>query len=192
MVEPTITFAPVTADRWADLERLFGKQGAYGGCWCMFWRQTRRESEELRGDANKASMQDIVGRDDVPGILAYRDGEPAGWVSVAPREQFSSLNRSRTLKAVDGEPVWSIVCFYVPKGNRRQGVMSRLIEAAVQYVHAQGGKIVEAYPEEAREGGQAGDAWGGAYMGLRPSFERAGFVQVEKRGRQPIMRRYLP
>jgi hypothetical protein len=23
---------------WADLEALFGGNGACGGCWCMYWR----------------------------------------------------------------------------------------------------------------------------------------------------------
>jgi hypothetical protein len=26
---------PVTADRWPDLEALFGPKGRYAGCWCM-------------------------------------------------------------------------------------------------------------------------------------------------------------
>ena len=28
-------FAALTPERWPDFERLFGRGGAYGGCWCM-------------------------------------------------------------------------------------------------------------------------------------------------------------
>jgi len=32
---PDIAIHPVTPERWADLEELFGPSGGYGGCWCM-------------------------------------------------------------------------------------------------------------------------------------------------------------
>ena len=38
---------PLTPDRWADLETRFGPRGACAGCWCMWWRLTRREWELL-------------------------------------------------------------------------------------------------------------------------------------------------
>jgi len=186
-----ITFAPVTRDRWPDLERLFGPNGAYGGCWCMFWRQTRKDYETLKGAENKTSMQTIVERDEVPGIIGYIDGVPAGWVSVGPRAAFPSLNRSRTLKPVDDEPAWSIVCFYVAREHRGTGMMSQLIGAAADHARDQGATLIEGYPEEVAADGQKNVSFAGAYMGLRPAFERAGFVEVVKRGRQPIMRKTL-
>jgi hypothetical protein len=39
---------PLTPERWADFERLFGPRGAYGGCWCMYWRITRSTIEEAQ------------------------------------------------------------------------------------------------------------------------------------------------
>jgi hypothetical protein len=46
---------PLTPDRWDDFEELFGSRGAYGGCWCMWWRTTRKEFEAFKGD-EKTSM----------------------------------------------------------------------------------------------------------------------------------------
>ena len=40
---------PLTPDRWDDFEELFGERGAYGGCWCMWWRITRAEFERQKG-----------------------------------------------------------------------------------------------------------------------------------------------
>src|SRR5690606_32344484 len=36
---------PLTPERWPDFERLFGRAGGYGGCWCMWFRQTGKEYE---------------------------------------------------------------------------------------------------------------------------------------------------
>jgi hypothetical protein len=71
---------PLTPGRWADFDRLFGRSGAYGGCWCMWFRQTGKEYEAQRGAPNKAAMCGLVDGGEIPGIILYADGEPAGWV----------------------------------------------------------------------------------------------------------------
>ena len=65
-----LTFHPLTPDRWPDFERLFGARGATGGCWCMYWRLTRTQFEEQKGELNHRNMQAIVASGDIPGILA--------------------------------------------------------------------------------------------------------------------------
>jgi hypothetical protein len=94
-------FHPVTPDRWTDLEALFGPRGACGGCWCMYWRQTRSEYEQMKGDANRQALKGMVESGEEPGLLAYHGRKPVGWVCVAPRPAFSALERSRILKPVD-------------------------------------------------------------------------------------------
>src|SRR5262245_6090411 len=100
------TFHPVTPARWPDLEKPFGERGACGGCWCMVWRLKRSEWVAGKGKSNRLALKTIVERDDRPGILAYAGGEPVGWISVAPREEFVALERSRILAPVDATPVW--------------------------------------------------------------------------------------
>lgn len=98
---------PVTADRWPDLEALFGPQGAYSGCWCMHWRLMRPQFKELGEEGRKAALRHLTHTDPAPGVLAYQDGAPVGWCSIGPREAFAALEASRTLKRVDDQPVWS-------------------------------------------------------------------------------------
>ena len=98
-------FHPLTPDRWSDFEGLFGRHGAAGGCWCMWWRQTAREFDARKGESNRRAMKRIVTSGRTPGILAYHEGETVGWCSVAPREEFPRLERSRILKPLDDEPV---------------------------------------------------------------------------------------
>ncbi len=181
-------FLPLTPERWDDFQTLFGESGGDGGCWCMWWRMKRADWTRDRGEPNRQAMKRIVDSGEVPGIIAYVNGKAAAWCSVAPREAFPSLNRSWTLRRIDDEPVWSIVCFYVDPVFRRTGLMPSLIRAACDYAAGQGARIVEAYPREPE-----GLSVPMAYMGVVPVFAKAGFVEVVRRsGRQPVMRWQAP
>jgi GNAT superfamily N-acetyltransferase len=180
-------FHPLTPDRWPDFEKLFGPHGAYGGCWCMWWRATRSQFEKQGNEGNRQAMKEIVDSGEITGIIAYADGEPVGWCSVAPRERFASLNRSPVLKRLDDQPVWSIVCFYVGKEQRGQNLTLELIRAAVEYVRQQGGKIVEAYPTQPR-GGQLPPV--SSFMGVPSVFEQASFVECARPSESKVIMRY--
>lgn len=177
---------PVTPDRWNDFAQLFGKRGACGGCWCMWWRIKRSEFEKQKGAGNRRAMKRIVDSGAVPGLLAYVDGQPVGWCAVAPRETYPPLARSRILKPVDDQPVWSIVCLFVAKELRRKKISVRLLKAAVAHAKKQGAKIVEGYPTEPRKD-VIPDVF--AYPGLATAYLRAGFTEVLRRSAtRPIMR----
>jgi GNAT superfamily N-acetyltransferase len=184
-----LEFHPVTPKRWADFETLFGAKGACGGCWCMLWRLTRKEFEQQKGEANRQAMKTILESGEIPGLLAYSEKQPVAWCSVAPRENFPALERSRVLKKIDDERVWSISCFFIHKDYRKKGLSVRLLEAAVDYVKKQGGRIVEGYPVEPKKGKTA-DVF--AWTGLASFFKKAGFVECARRSEtRPIMRYYL-
>jgi len=181
-----LTICPLTPDRWTDLETLFGARGAYGGCWCMWWRLKRSEFDQQRGEGNRLALKSIVESGEVPGLLAFIEHQPVGWCSVAPREAFSALDRSRVLARVDEQPVWSIVCFYISKPYRRQGMTVKLLQAAIEYARQQGAHILEGYPNEPKKGSQP-DPF--VYTGLVSAFRKAGFTEVLRRSEtRPIMR----
>ncbi|MBI3660823.1 GNAT family N-acetyltransferase [Candidatus Acetothermia bacterium] len=183
---PRLEFHPVTPERWADFEKLFGERGACGGCWCMFQRITRAEFTQQKGEVNKRAMKKLIDSRETPGILAYTKGEPIAWCSIGPRENFLAIERSRILKRVDNQPVWSIVCFFVDKKFRRQGVTVKLLEAAVAHAHKKGAKIVEGYPVEPKME-KMPDVF--AWTGFSSAFKKAGFKEVLRRSEtRPIMR----
>ena len=184
-----LNFKPLTLDNWTDFETLFGKRGAYGGCWCMWWRSTRHQFEQRQGEGNRQAMRAIVESGEVPGILAYREGRPMGWCSVAPRERYGSLERSHVLKRLDDTPVWSIVCFYVAKDQRELGVVEALIKAAVEYIRDQGGKVVEAYPTLPKAKRIPPVS---SFMGTPAMFKRVGFTEVAQPSKsKAVMRRII-
>jgi GNAT superfamily N-acetyltransferase len=155
----------------------------------MWWRTSRSEFARQQGDGNRRAMQAIVQSGKIPGILAYVQGEPAGWCSVAPRQDYPCLERSRVLKRLDDTPVWSIVCFFVAKGHRGQGHSLALIRAAVDYVRRQGGKVVEAYPTQ--HTGERLPAVS-SFMGLPAVFRQAGFVECARPSKSKVvMRRHI-
>lgn len=184
-----LQFLPLTKERWPDFVELFGERGACGGCWCMWWRLKRSEFERQKGEANKQAMKAIVEAGQIPGILAYAQGKPVAWCSVAPREQYPVLGRSRILKPIDETPVWSVVCFFVEKSHRNKGMTFRLLRAAVEYVKQQGGRVVEGYPVEPKKK-RTPPAF--AWTGFASTFEKAGFVECLRRSEtRPIMRFYI-
>jgi len=185
-----IEFHPVTSDRWADLDRLFSASageelGNPSRCWCMEWRRPHEAWEREAGEGNRHAMQAFIDGGEVPGILAYLDGEPAGWCSVSPRNSLSRLIAEGGFRSPDRSDVWSIICFYVPETRRGQGMMKGLVCAAVDYAVEHGAKVVEAYPNrpEIIDDGAAGSF---------RIFEQAGFVEVARPNPIQVTMRYVP
>jgi GNAT superfamily N-acetyltransferase len=183
----TLAFRPLTAARWPDVEKLFGERGACGGCWCMYWRETRAQFEQRKGAGNRRAFRELVRGGAQPGVLAYSDGEPVGWCALGPRAQYVKLANSRVLAPVDEQPVWSVVCFFIAREWRNRGLSAKLLRAAADFARRRGAKILEGYPVEARKG-RMPDAF--AWTGLPGSFLRAGFREVARRSpTRPVMRR---
>lgn len=178
---------PVTPERWADIESLFGVRGACANCWCMYWRLPHKEYEAMRQDqSTRTAFKGIVESGSEPGLIAYQNDQPVGWVCIGPREEFQTLQRSRVLKPLDDKPVWSVVCFFVARKLRRQGITVDLLRAAVQYAGAHGAKIVEGYPVQTPDD-HSPDAF--VYTGLPGAFLKVGFVEAGRNAtRRPIFR----
>jgi predicted GNAT family acetyltransferase len=185
-----LVIRPLTPSRWRDLEALFGEKGACGGCWCMWWRIKRSEFEKQKGEGNRQAFKALVESGTRPGLLAYRGREPVGWCAVEPRSNYPALQRSRILKPVDEQPVWSVTCFFIKRGHRGEGVSRALIRGAIDYVAKKGGRIIEGYPVEPRKDRMPGAF---AWTGIASAFKREGFREVARRSEtRPIVRFAVP
>lgn len=180
---------PLTITTWPDFEKLFGPRGACGGCWCMTPRLSRAEYERNKGEGNRQAMKAIVAAGDIPGILGFLGEQPVAWCSIGPRQDFSWLARSRIFQPIDDRAVWSIVCCFVDKAYRHQGLSVQMIEAACAFAARRGTDCVEAYPVEPKKNPMPPVF---AYTGLASAFLQAGFREVARRSEtRPIMRRDL-
>lgn len=154
--------------RFDDVAEVVGtKRPDAGGCWCMAYRDSRVPNLE-----RPAFLSGLCATEPGPGVLAYVDGEVAGWCSVAPRSTYRRLMGSRTIPFLDERDAWSAVCFVVRPGYRRRGLMHELLDAAVGHAAAHGAEVIEGYPVET--GGTRVDVISG-YVGTVELFEAHGF-----------------
>ena len=182
-----LTIRSLTPDLWPALEDLFGKNGACNGCWCMYWRIGSAYHKRPRVQ-NKAAFREIVKRGPPPGLLAFDGDLAVGWCQLTPRAALPWLERPRLLQRVDDVPVWSLSCFYVRRGYRKQGVMSALIAAAVRAAQRAKAPALEAYPVDT----DVPECTRNRFTGIASTFARAGFKAVARFGpSRPIMRREL-
>ncbi len=188
-----VSVVPATPELWADIQALFEQTP----CWCQAWRVSAsdygRVSKELLLTRvlaqRRAALRQQLDQPTPPGILAYVDGESAGWCGLGPRRELVRLARSRTIPAVDDLPVWAIVCFLVRTGYRRRGVARALLEGAIATARQHGAPALEAYPVEP---GVKRISTNFAYVGTVPMFEKAGFQRIlETEARSAGLPRWL-
>jgi len=178
-----MTCLPLTEDRLADMGTVFGEKGVARRCFCMHWRRP----DGGYGDDldNRDRFSDVTVRQEhPPGLLGYVDGEPMGWVQVGPRTDFPTIYRSRLLKPIDEVEPWSINCFVVRVGQRRQGIGKGLLAAAIEYARSEGAGVIEAYPVDGARGSVVD-----YFTGTLGMFSDYGFAEVIRRNdTRPIVR----
>jgi GNAT superfamily N-acetyltransferase len=176
--------------RWPDVEHLFRRGGQVKGCWCMWFRQSAAAFRANWGKGNREALRELVADGREPGLIAYRDGRPIGWCSVAPRAEYPRLASSLIAKPVDDTAVWCLTCLYVIPGERRAGVTRELVRAACAHVAARGGTTVEAYPVDDTLGPVPADD---AYHGVVSLLCSEGFSEVARpTPKRPVVRRSVP
>src|SRR5580765_1852847 len=145
-----IRVEPVTSENWEIFSRLFEAKGGPHYCWCTTYRV--RNASELTAAQKKAFMRSSVDADVPVGVVACKGDEPIGWCSVAPRETYVRLEKSRTMPRTTPPTTstWAILCFFVARPHRNQRVAQVLLEGAVAYARRQGAEVVEGYPFDTR------------------------------------------
>ena len=188
----TFDIHPLTADRWADLEDLFGPlRGANSGCWCMWLRTKGAIYKAMDRADRKQAFRSIVEAGPPPGLIAYDRGKAVGWCAVGPRlasSRFQEAKASRPPQDVsepDVSSVYAITCFFISTGYRRQGLMRQLASAAVEFAIANNAVAVDACaidPEKPL-------TWGEGFVGIASVFTKLGFSEIARRSpRRPLMR----
>src|SRR4029079_14344912 len=95
------------------------------------------------------------------GLIAYVDGEPVGWSSVARRADHPRLLRDfrvpwlgRNEDRTD-PTVWAVTCFVTRAGYRRGVIGGAMARATVPFARARGAQALEGYPDLV-DGGSVG------------------------------------
>lgn len=190
----TIAILPLTPERFADFEDLFGKQGACYGCWCTHFRlppAVRRENDRAR---NKDHIQARIAVGPPPGLLAYAEDRAVGWMQIGPRADIPEWNNAGRASAplVPDEAadpaVWAISCFFLRTSARGRGLTHGLVEAGIAHARAAGARVLEACPMDQSKSA----ASIGLFVGSTRVFEKTGFVPaVTRKPGRPLMRLVL-
>ncbi|NOK33306.1 GNAT family N-acetyltransferase [Corallococcus exercitus] len=194
MAPPDLKTVELTPELWPDLEKLFGPNGACGGCWCMYWRIPEGERyDDVRGPEAKRRFKALVSSGAAKGVLAYADGEPVGWATFGPRRDFPRLDRAPSFKCDDADAVSSVPCFFIHRNWRNQGVATALLAAVETAVRREGPHTLEGYPVKPPRG-EARISNAMAYTGTLPFFLKRGYVHVADRpaGKQRVRKALKP
>ena len=165
---------PATKERFGDLAAILGPRNPQSSvCWCLSHRLDSKTNRALTGPARGEYVKELTGRKVAPGVLAYWDGEAAGWAAVAPRSELP-FERSAKIPHVDSLPAWSVWCIRVRPGYRGRGISHVLLDGAVAYARSQGAPAAEGPVDNQ---GQKVDLTM-AYVGTRKLFEDSGFTKA--------------
>jgi hypothetical protein len=192
---PEFTWRPANEATTDDVAAVFDAGGARR-CRCQalkipgwIWRDSTQEQR----DAAQLEQTGCGTAGPTSGLIGYLDEEPAGWVAIEPREDYPRLwSRKQPWMRMDPEldGVWSVTCFVVRKGYRRQGLMYELAAATVDYGGQVGARVLEGYPTEPAEGKTV--IWDEASVGLLQVFLDAGYeVVASPTLRRRVVRRRL-
>lgn len=171
-----IAVVPASAERFDDLAAIVGPPQPGGqACWCLANRIPSRERGQLGPEGQADLVRALCSRDLAPGVLAYDDGVVVGWAGVAPRSELYAFRRGSRVPWLDERPVWSVFCFRVVGGHRRQGVARALLAGAIDLARAHGAPVIEGYPVD-NQGARLDATL--VFVGTRSMFEKAGFTKV--------------
>jgi GNAT superfamily N-acetyltransferase len=190
-----VAVVPANEASWEDLQEVLGTRGDPSRCQCqgykirdMEWRSVPVEERafRLREQTDCGHPESAT----TSGLVAYVDGEPAGWCAVEPRTAYLRLLLTRVPwtgrsedKTDDG--VWAVTCFVTRTGFRRRGVSRALARAAVDFARQRGARALEGYPMITQPGREI--TWGELHVGSRSIFADAGFTEVS----HPTLRRVV-
>lgn len=175
-----VEYRAVSAENWQDLAHFFESNGNPNYCWCMRWRLRSGDFGKLKSADRRQRLHRSVHANTPVGVAAYDGEQVIGWCSIAPRTTFEGLERSRVLKRIDEQPVWSVTCFFIDRNFRKQGVTRGLLQAAIDYATANGATLVEGYPVPPDQSYR--------FMGSHELFQAVGFdeVAIAKNGRSIV------
>ncbi|MFC7533677.1 GNAT family N-acetyltransferase [Actinoplanes sp. GCM10030250] len=192
-----ISVVPANRASREDLRTIFGTRGEPARCQCQWFKITAAEWRAVPAEERARRLDEQTGCGDpsaesTSGLVAYVDGEPAGWCAVESRTAYPRLGTARVPWAGRDESrtdpdVWAVTCFVTRTGFRRRGVSRALAGAAVSFARSRGARALEGYPIVTAAGQEY--SWGELYVGSHKIFVEAGFTEVSRpTPRRAVMR----
>ena len=176
-----IVIAPASADRFADAEHALTGGGDGASCWCQWWMLRNKDFNATTHDERRELLRTDLAQTPASALIAYVDGEPAGWVKVSPRPDQPRLALTKAFQQspepFDDTSVWAISCFVVRREHRGVGLANQLLDAAIAHATTHGARVIEGYPLDVDAKKTSANE---LFHGALSSFLDAGFHEVAR------------
>ncbi|KQR43188.1 acetyltransferase [Microbacterium sp. Leaf161] len=175
----TITTEVATTARWDDVQHALTGGGDGASCQCIWPMLSNKEWNETTTPQRTEMLRDEIDAGPPPGLIAYVDGDAAGWIRIGPRAKQQRVPRTRMIAAASAEPfddesVWAVTCFVVRREHRGSGLNLELLRAAVDFARRSGARLIEGYPVDTQgEKKRTNDL----FHGMLTTFLAAGFEE---------------
>jgi GNAT superfamily N-acetyltransferase len=189
-----VTTVPANEAPWEDVEAVFGTRGTAPVCWCQRYKLRPKEAfRKFPAEERAHRLRVQTDAEPTTGLVAYVDGEPAGWCGVEPRPRYTGLLRNNRVpwegrsEDKQDESVWAVTCVFARAGFRGRGIAYALARAAVDHARAGGARALEAYPLDTTPGQRI--SWDEIHVGNRSIFEAAGLSEVGRPTKRRVVMR---
>jgi GNAT superfamily N-acetyltransferase len=174
-----LTVRPLDPSTWPDFARLVElNNGVFGGCWCMGFHPVDADEDGTAAPNQERKLQ-RVRAGTAHAALVFDGDDCVGWCQFGPPAELPRIkSRAAYDRGQTALPDWRIACCFVGKGHRRAGVASVALAGALDLIAAQGGGVVEGYPEDV-----AAVPAGFLFNGALSTYEKLGFQLDRKIGK---------
>ena len=193
----SITIKHLTAelnDDYLDFfdHRAFTDDNPNGPCYCTSPNQDKEEIQRMIGEFKTFGVKDtlrkyaaeMLSKNKIQGYLAYDGKLAVGWCNAADMDSYIGFVPEFARKSACGKTI-SIVCFEIAPEYRETGIASAFIDRVCRDAKAKGYAAVEGYAKLSDERDEFD------YQGPLRLYQKAGFVEAAREGKQVIMRRVL-
>ena len=188
---------PAREAGWDAVEAVFLAEAGARNCWCQFHILTNADAAHTTRESRRELLHTQVETLDPPrGLVAIEGETPVGWAGVEPRTRVRHALASRLVtksSPYDAEDpsVWAVYCLLVPPKQRRRGVATALLRAALEHAQAHGATAIEGYPIDTDQRG--GVLPPGFSTGSLSMFLAEGFTPLAAlpSGRTLVHRRFV-
>ena len=135
-------------------------------------------------DTLRKYAAEMLSKNKIQGYLAYDGKLAVGWCNAADMDSYIGFVPEFARKSACGKTI-SIVCFEIAPEYRGTGIASAFIDRVCRDAKAKGYAAVEGYAKLSDERDEFD------YQGPLRLYQKAGFVEAAREGKQVIMRRVL-
>lgn len=184
-----LTIATLTNETWDAFAALVERHnGIFGGCWCIFFHPDCAERGQGY-DGNRALKKRLVEEGAAHAALVMDGDRAVAWCEYGTPEELPTMNHRKDYEAAgDPLPDFRLMCIFIDKEYRRQGLTHLAVQGALDLIAKAGGGVVEGYPQDLSDGRRVGNSF--LYSSTRALFEEHGFDFVRSKGKgHTVMRR---